>query len=130
MKAKSGGGINSVVNRKVGVKGGSRAADKGSPAGVAQLGIAQGSRMKREGSYTTQSSATPLFSGTKANPVAFGNAKALDVGKGGVGTGRTIYPSGYQTRHGAPVQGSSPQPVDILSGFGSEVTDGSALRRR
>src|SRR5262245_1354862 len=42
-----------------------------------------------------------------------GNAVALNVGKGGPGTGRTVYPCGYQALHGTPVRGeknTSPDP--------------------
>jgi hypothetical protein len=116
----SGGGIRSRVNVKVGVKGGSRSADKVSPAGLSQYGTAQGGNLRQAGSFTGVNSATPVFSGSKANPVPFGNAKALDVGKGGVGTGRTVYRSGYQSQWGGAVQGSSPARKDILSEFGPE----------
>jgi hypothetical protein len=118
MKKLTGGGIQSSVNRKVGVKGGSRSADVVTPAGLSQYGTAQGGKLRQAGSFTGVNSATPVFSGSKANPVPFGNAKALDVGGGGVGTGRTVYRSGYQSLHGKPVQGSSPQRKDILSDYG------------
>jgi len=45
-------------------------------------------------------------------PVKFGNEVALNVGKGGCGTGRTIYASGSQSGsggHGAPNPGN-PRP--------------------
>jgi hypothetical protein len=119
----SGGGIQSNKLVRPGVKGGSRSANVGSPAGVDQLGAAQGSRMK-EGSYTTQSSATPLFSGSKPNPVAFGNQLATNVGQGGPGAGRTVMRSGSQGTHG-PVAGSpEPQGRDILGSFGPESSRG------
>jgi hypothetical protein len=103
MKAKSGGGITMNKNVSGKVRGGSRSADKISPAGLSQYGTAQGGNLRQAGSFTGVNSATPVFSGSKANPVPFGNAKALDVGAGGVGTGRTIYRSGYQSQHGAAV---------------------------
>ena len=129
-RARSGGGITMNKNVSGKVRGGSRSADVVSPAGVSQLGAMQGSRLKESGSYTNQSSATPVFSGSKANPVPFGNAKALDVGKGGVGTGRTIYRSGYQGTHGQVVQGSSPGRRDTLAEFGPEVSDKATLVRK
>jgi hypothetical protein len=44
------------------------------------------------------------------NPVPYGNEVALNVGKGGCGTGRTLYgQAGSQGTHGAPAPGN-PQP--------------------
>jgi hypothetical protein len=44
-------------------------------------------------------------------PVPFGNAVALNVGKGGCGTGRTIYgQAGSQGTHGTPAQGEGGLP--------------------
>jgi hypothetical protein len=120
-RARSGGGITMNKNVSGKVRGGSRSADVVSPAGVSQLGAMQGSRLKESGSYTNQSSATPVFSGSKANPVQFGNVKALDVGAGGVGTGRTIYKSGYQSLHGQPVQGSTHARRGLIEEFGPDV---------
>jgi hypothetical protein len=42
-------------------------------------------------------------------PVPFGNSVALNVGKGGCGTGRTIYASGSQGTQGS-VNPGSPRP--------------------
>jgi hypothetical protein len=51
----------------------------------------------------------PLHSGRSFQPVKFGNELATNVGKGGPGTGRTLYgQSGLQGQHG-PVAGS-PRP--------------------
>ena len=121
VKKLSGGGITMNKNVSGKVRGGSRSADAVSPRGVSQLGSMQGSRLKESGSYTTQSSATPMFSGSKANPVQFGNVKSLDVGKGGVGTGRTVMRSGSQGTHGPVSAGSSPARKDILIEFGPDV---------
>jgi hypothetical protein len=53
--------------------------------------------------------------------VKFGNEVALNVGKGGCGTGRTIYKTGSQDQHGQPAQGNPPsQGRDILSSFGPD----------
>jgi hypothetical protein len=43
-------------------------------------------------------------------PVKFGNEVALNVGKGGCGTGRTIYASGSQGTQGATNPGSPMSP--------------------
>jgi hypothetical protein len=56
--------------------------------------------------------------------VPLGNAKALDVGRGGVGTGRTIHRSGSQGVHGQVNPGSSPPARDILASFGPENSRG------
>jgi hypothetical protein len=100
----TGGGIQSSVNRSVGVRTGSRTADKISPAGVSQLGIHPGDRLTREGGHTGRSSALPIVEGQKPAAAQMGNAKALDVKGGGPGTGRTTMRSGSQGTHG-PVAG-------------------------
>ena len=120
MKAKSGGGIQSSVNKKVGVRtGGSRSTNVVSPRGVSQLGYAAGSEIKEQGSYGTKNSALSVFE-RKAPEQTLGNAKALDVKGGGSGTGRTVMRSGSQGTHGPVVAGSTPAPRDILSEFGPE----------
>ena len=72
----------------------------------------------------------PETAGT-APQVPMGNQVALNVKGGGPGAGRTVMRTGSQSRHGAPVQGSTPTPRDILSEYGREVTDkGTLVRRR
>jgi hypothetical protein len=56
--------------------------------------------------------------------VKLGNEKALDVGKGGPGTGRTVMRSGSQNQWGAPDRGSAPPAKDILSEYGPEKRKG------
>jgi len=86
------------------------------PAGVAMFGQMQGSHVTRgeESSYRGE----PLHGGRSFNPVPFGNEVALNVGKGGCGTGRTIYSSGSQSGssgHGPSNPGTPrPQARDIL----------------
>ena len=117
----TGGGINSSVNKSVGVRTGSRTADKVSPRGVSELGYAPGGRIRPGGGHTDKNTALPLIEGQKPSPVMLGNEKALDVGKGGVGTGRTIYKSGYQGTHGPTVPGQPlPDRGDILREFGPD----------
>jgi hypothetical protein len=67
------------------------------------------------------------FRGEKLNnpardfqPVPFGNAVALNVGKGGPGTGRTIYQRGTQGQQGEVAGSPRPQGRDILSSFGPD----------
>jgi hypothetical protein len=123
----TGGGIQSSKRVEVGLRTGSRSADKASPRGVSQLGISQGGRLRQEGSHTSKPSGSPMYEGTKPSPVELGNSKARDVGGGGVGTGRTIYPSGFQSLHGQPVQGSTPASRDTLAEYGPESDQ---VRRR
>jgi hypothetical protein len=62
-----------------------------------------------------------LHSGRSFQPVKFGNEVALNVGKGGCGTGRTIYKTGSQGMQGNVAPGNAPaKNRDILSEFGPE----------
>jgi hypothetical protein len=92
-KARSGGGITSNKLRQLGVRGGKRTLDAVSPSAVADLGAAVG--YKRE----------PLVKSTPKDFVPLGNDLATNVGKGGPGTGRNIYPSGFQCQTGAAAKG-------------------------
>jgi hypothetical protein len=118
MRAKSGGGINSNKRVEVGVRRGTASADKVSPGGVSQLGSATGDRLRAPGAHTGQPTSVPVFVGTKPQAAILGNQKASDVGKGGPGSGRTVYRTGYQSLRG-PVAGSpKPQGRDFLGGLG------------
>jgi len=72
------------------------------PAGVSQVGYAVGD-------HTTNRPGSSGYRGEKLHspernfqPVPFGNEVALNVGKGGCGTGRTLYgQSGTQGVHGS-----------------------------
>ena len=130
-KAVSGGGINSRVVKQVDIKSGSPNLTAYSPRGVSQIGAAQGSRLDRAGSFTTRNSALPYSDGQKRDFVPLGNSLTNNIGPGGPGSGRVFYgQGGTQQMHGAPAQGSSPKPVDLLSQFGSEVTDKNTLVRK
>lgn len=112
------GGIASRQHVEKPVKTGS--GSKGiSPGWVGQRGQKQGSHVtdRRESSYRGE----PKFTGRNFQPVKFGNEVALNVGKGGCGTGRTIHKTGSQDQHGQPAQGN-PEPAgrDILSSFGPD----------
>src|SRR6516225_1705361 len=125
----SGGGYNSKQVKKVGVKSGAPSTNKISPRGVSQLGYATGGRLRREGSFTSDSTSLPVNVGTMKQ-VPMGNAVATNVGKGGPGTGRTVMARGSQALHGsvagpAPVQGR-----EILGQFGPESNPASLVRRR
>ena len=114
-KGSGGGGYHSRqhVEKSVRTGTGSRGTN---PGGVGQLGAMQGSHVTRgeESSYRGE----PLHGGRSFQPVKFGNEVALNVGKGGCGTGRTIYSSGSQSGssgHGPSNPGNPrPQARDIL----------------
>jgi hypothetical protein len=93
----TGGGILGNKNVNVGVKTGSPS--KGSsPCAAAQIGAS--TAFKKENVEVGPA----YHSGVK-----LGNEKALDVGKGGPGTGRTVMRSGSQSLHGPVNQGESPR---------------------
>src|SRR6516164_8541663 len=114
-----GGGIASRVNvqPKVRTGTGSRSTN---PGGVGQLGQMQGSHDTRgeESNYRGD----PLHSGRSFQPVKFGNEVALNVGKGGCGTGRTIYKTGSQGTQGNVAAGNPRPSPDrhILSSYGPD----------
>jgi hypothetical protein len=79
------------------------------PAGVAQVGQIQGDHVTNRDStgYRGERLHNPE---RNFQPVPFGNSVALNVGKGGCGTGRTLYgQAGSQGTHGATNPGS-PRP--------------------
>ena len=113
-----GGGYGSRqhVEKPVRTGTGSRSTN---PGGVGQLGIKQGDHVTRGGSSGYRGD--PLHSGRSFQPVKFGNEVALNVGKGGCGTGRTIYKTGSQGLQGNVAPGNPPpQGRDILSSYGPE----------
>ena len=95
----TGGGIQSSVNRKVGVKTGSRTTTPVDPAGLSQYGTAQGGRIKGTGSFTGINSAKDVFERAKQAAEPMGNAVALNVKGGGPGKGYVVMRSGSQGRH-------------------------------
>jgi hypothetical protein len=105
-----GGGIASRVNVSPSVRTG-----KGSrgthPGGVAQLGQRVGDKATHGKSSGSGYRGEPLHQDRSFQPVPFGNSVALNVGKGGPGTGRNLYgQSGVQGCHGQPSQGEDGLP--------------------
>ena len=105
----SGGGIGMNKNVQPSVRTGSGSKST-RPAGVSQIGY-------QVGDHTTSRPGSSGYKGEKLHgpaernfqPVKFGNELATNIGKGGPGTGRTLYgQSGQQGQHG-PVAGS-PRP--------------------
>jgi hypothetical protein len=95
---KTGGGIQSSINRKVGVKVGSRTTQVVNPGGLSQLGAAQGGKLRREGSFTGVNSAKNVFDAPRGAATRMGNDLAASV-KAGPGGSRTVMRSGTQGRH-------------------------------
>jgi hypothetical protein len=107
MKGSGSGGYGSRPDTEQSVRTGT--GNRGAnPAGVSQLG-------NKVGNHVTSTVNTDYtgdrLHGVRAPSmsVPFGNEKALDVGKGGCGTGRTIYGSGSQSMHGSANPGN-PRP--------------------
>jgi hypothetical protein len=106
-KGSGGGGygLRPHVEKSVRTGSGSRGVHIG---GVGQLG-------QKQGDHATNTREATNYRGERLHndrsfqPVKFGNEVALNVGKGGCGTGRTIYSSGSQSTHGAVGPGS-PRP--------------------
>ena len=115
----SGGGIGMNKNVQPSVRTGS--GSRGTrPSGAASLGQSYGSRITNKSDTGYRG---PKFHDDKSfQPVPFGNEVALNVGKGGCGTGRTLYgQAGSQGTHGAPAPGNAPaKSRDILSEFGPD----------
>jgi hypothetical protein len=82
------------------------------PAGVNMIGNIQGNHITERGGRGTGYTGERLHNPERDfQPVKFGNEVALNVGKGGCGTGRTLYgQSGSQGTHGAPAQGAPGLP--------------------
>jgi hypothetical protein len=98
----AGGGIrsNKLVNKPV--KTGSRA-EAISERGVSQIGQSMGNHVTdKRGSVdgAVEKVRGELRAPGQPGAVMLGNQKALDVGKGGVGTGRTVMKSGSQCQTG------------------------------
>jgi hypothetical protein len=91
MRAKSGGGATMNKNVSPPVRTGSPNKAT-SPAAAAQIGAS--TSFKKE-----------QVDAGRALPSVLGNEKALDVGKGGPGAGRTVMKSGSQNQWGPPNQG-------------------------
>jgi hypothetical protein len=90
------------------------------PAGVAMFGQSQGDHITNKDS--TGYRGEHLHGGRSFQPVKFGNEVALNVGKGGPGTGRDVHASGSQGQHGQPAQGNPPaQQGDILNQYGPNI---------
>jgi hypothetical protein len=96
------GGVGSRVNREVGVRVGDRAR-VGNVRGVSQIGQSLGNHVTesaRKGQPVENLYGAKQPAGGPGG-IPLGNQKALDIGKGGVGTGRNLYgQSGTNKQYG------------------------------
>jgi hypothetical protein len=92
------------------------------PAGVSQIGYMVGDKATHQKGSTGYKGERLHNPSKNFQPTMFGNEKALDVGKGGCGTGRTLYgQAGSQGTHGAVNPGNAPvKNRDILREFGPD----------
>lgn len=104
MNAKSGGGITSNKLVRPSVRTGQSATGI-TPGYTAQLGTSQGNHSEQG---TSKYRGEPMRT-SKPLSVPLGNQVALNVGKGGPGTGRTVMASGSQATYG-PTVGTRPGP--------------------
>ena len=115
-----GGGIASNKNVQPSVRTGSGSKST-RPAGVSQFGYMVGDKATHERGSTGYRGEKLHNPERNFNPTKFGNEVALNVGKGGPGTGRTLYgQAGSQGTHGATNLGN-PRPVPqghIIESFG------------
>jgi hypothetical protein len=93
----TGGGVQGSFNRKVDVRVGSRTTQVVNPAGVSQLGAAQGGRIN-DGNISGINSSKAVFEAPRNAATRIGNdeAAATTAGPGG---SRTVYRAGYQGKH-------------------------------
>jgi hypothetical protein len=108
MAKDSGGGITSNKNVRPPVRTGQTATGI-KPGFVDQLGNMRGNHVTNTGRVSAP--LVPMQGKTPAGGgQMLGNQKALDVGAGGPGTGRTIHRTGTQGQHNAAVS-SRPAPT-------------------
>jgi hypothetical protein len=110
MKGSGGGGYGSRLHVEKSVRTGS-GSHSTRPAGVSQIGYSVGDHStNRPGSSGYRGEKLHGPAERNFQPVKFGNEVALNVGKGGCGTGRTLYgQAGTQGTHGATNPGN-PRP--------------------
>src|SRR5215475_717251 len=106
-KARSGGGVTMNKNVRVGVRAGPASTNVINPKRTSQIGTAVDPRAVER-----------VRAGT-ASQVPLGNQLATNVGKGGPGTGRTLYgEAGTQGMHGSSVAGNPrPTGTDLFPGW-------------
>jgi hypothetical protein len=124
-QARSGGGINSSVVVREGIRSAPRTTNVVNPRGLSQYGTATGSMLNKQGSFTSRNSAEPVFDAPKADRVPMGNALVNDVGKGSPGAGRQVLRAGSQGQHGAPAGPAPVQGRDIFREYPTSQSQGN-----
>ena len=117
---RSGGGLSSNKQKKVGVNWGSTRTNVVNPAAVDQLGQAMPDRM-REGHHVAGNSAEQLFARGAQAATPLGNQVAAQT-KAGPGGSRTVYASGTNKMYGPPARGAADWAPDV-SATGSRGPD-------
>jgi hypothetical protein len=119
----AGGPSSKALTPKVTTYFGGQPSQRVNPGGADQQGQ-QMSNHSTDSGRVLPNPATPMYGGSFGGPgsTKLGNEVALNVGGGGVGTGRVLYgQSGTQAQHG-PVNPGKPTPArDILREFGPDV---------
>jgi hypothetical protein len=113
-------GISSNKLARPGVRTGQSAS--GVTAGYSgQLGTSLGDHVTDRGAQTANRAAEPMRAAAPYKS-ALGNELATNVGKGGPGTGRTVYASGSQAAHGpaTPAVAKPTLPKDVHGFVGPE----------
>jgi hypothetical protein len=104
-KGSGGGGYGSRQHVEPSVRTGTGPRNA-KPGGVGQLGQMQGDHVTVLGGQPTGNRGVPLHGDKTFSPgVPYGNQVALNVGKGGPGTGRNVMSCGSQGQHGTPDRG-------------------------
>jgi hypothetical protein len=110
-----GGGIASRQRVEKPIRQGA-ARERVIPAGVAQIGQRQGNHVTNRGA--TEYGGINPFGAGQGYPSKLGNEVALNVGKGGPGTGRKIYSCGTQGVQGAVDRGNPlPKAKELWPGW-------------
>jgi hypothetical protein len=114
-----GGGIASNKHVQTSVRTGAGSFNA-RPAGAAQIGLMVGDHATHTGKSTGYTGEKLHGPASRNFPTRLGNEVALNVGKGGPGTGRDVHASGSQGQHGSPAGNAPARSRDILSSFGPD----------
>ena len=117
-----GGPASRSLTPKTNVYFGGQPSQRVSPGGVSQAGSALGNHSTDSGK-NLRGAVEPMYGGSFGGPgsTKLGNEVALNVGGGGVGTGRVRYgQGGTQAQHGQVNPGKPTPARDILGEFGSD----------
>ena len=113
---RKGGGLGTRHQREVGVRTGQPRQGKNVRA-VSQIGSSFGNHSTEHSGLLPRDKVIEKMAAGPGTPSRLGNEVALNVGRGGVGTGRTVYRPGTQGVHG-PVNPGNPRPVgELLPGW-------------